>query len=196
METDRERKMESRTIEGTEALVNVESGEIFIDIPAASARYIRVKEGGTVREGDIRSRTEEELESPTLRKWTIETIGPETVIGTDQKTGERREWDREALERKLATGGLSTNLTDFERVDVTDRKADDSDERSVVAVVYGNDGRKFTQTFRHVDGETDGDERQLEPKKADERIEEFEADLRERFDRAVELGLRNEGYAI
>lgn len=188
--------MESRTIEGTETLVNVEIGEIFIDIPAASARYIRVKEDDMVQEGDIRSRAEGELESPSLRKWTIETIGPETVIGTDQETGERREWERKTLEQQLATGGLSTNLTDFERVNVTDRKGDESDERSIVAVVYGNDGRKFTQTFRPVDGGADGDERQLEPAKADERIEEFESELRERFDRAVELALRNEGYAI
>ena len=196
MESDPERRMESRTIEGTEALVNVESGEIFVDIPAASPRYVRVEEGGTVREGDIRSRTAEELESPTLRKWTIETIGPETVIGTDRKTGERREWDRESLERKLATGALSTDLTDFERVNVTDRRGDGPDGRSVLAVAYGNDGRKFTRTFRPVAGEAIGEERHLEPADADDRIEEFGADLRERFDRAVELALRNEGYAI
>ncbi|QLG28433.1 hypothetical protein HUG10_13135 [Halorarum halophilum] len=196
MGTDRERKMESRTIEGTETLVNVKVGEIFIDIPAASARYIRVREGDVVREGDIRARAEEELESPSLGKWTIETIGPETVIGTDQETGERREWERKTLEQQLATGGLSTNLTDFERVNVTDRKGEEAEERSVVAVVYGNDGRKFTRTFRPVDGEADGDERQLEPTDADERVEEFGAELRERFDRAVELALRNEGYAI
>ena len=163
MGIDSERRMESRTIEGTDALVNVESGEIFIDIPAASGRYIRVGEDDMVREGDIRSRAEGELESPSLRKWAIETIGPETVIGTDQETGERREWDRTRLERQLATGGLSTNLTDFERVNVADRSGDDSDERSVVAVVYGNDGRKFTQTFRPVEGAGDGEDRQLEP---------------------------------
>ncbi|QLG63965.1 hypothetical protein HUG12_02990 [Halorarum salinum] len=196
MTTDREREMEPRTIEGTDALVNVESGEIFLDVPAASPRYIRVEEGGTVREGDIRSRSEGELESPSLRKWTIETIGPETVIGTDRKTGERREWERTTLERQLATGALSTTLTDFERVNVTDRKGDDSNERSVVAVVYGNDGEKFSRTFRPVDGETGGEERRLEPVDADDRIGEFEDELRERFDRAVELALRNEGYAV
>lgn len=196
MTTDREREMEPRTIEGTEALVNVESGEIFLDVPAASPRYIRVEEGDTVREGDIRSRSEGELESPSLGKWTIETIGPETVIGTDRETGERREWERTALERKLATGALSTTLTDFERVNVTDRKGNNSNEHSVVAVVYGNDGEKFSQTFRPVDGETDGEERRLESVEADDRTEEFEPELRERFDRAVELALRNEGYAI
>lgn len=194
MNNDSDRRLVPRSIEGTETLVSTESGEIFVDVPAANARYIRVEEGETVQEGDVRSRSAEEVASESLRKWTIETIGPETVIGTDQKTGERREWEREALEQKLAIGGLSTELTGFERVNVSG-KTDTSDQNSVTVAVYGNDSRKFSQTYHPISDSRDED-RRLELTEADNRVETFEASLRERFDHAVEFALRNEGYAI
>ncbi|WP_312909482.1 hypothetical protein [Natronosalvus caseinilyticus] len=196
-----ERNLASRTIEGVEALVSTESGEVFIDVPAANPRYIRVEEGDVIQEGDARSRTEEELASDSLRKWTVDTIGPETVIGTDRETDERREWDRESLEQKLAIGSLSTNLTDFERVNVggshtADRDDGRSDEQLVTVTAYGNDSRKFTQSFRHVDVDEGSDERRLELAKSDKRIDGFEDDLRKQFNEAVEFALRNEGYAV
>lgn len=91
MSNDTDRKLVSRTFEGVETMVSTEPREIFIDVPEANARYIRVDEGDTVQEGDIRSRDEEELESASLRKWRIETIGPKTVVGSDRDTGEIRE---------------------------------------------------------------------------------------------------------
>ncbi|WP_222920065.1 hypothetical protein [Natrinema sp. SYSU A 869] len=202
MSNDRDRTLVSRTIEGVETLVSTESGEIFVDVPAANERYIRVEEGDTVQEGDIRSRTADELASESLRKWTIETIGPETVIGADQQTGERREWDRESLDQKLAIGGLSTDLTNFERVKVSGaantskQEGRPSEAESVTVTVYGNDSRKFTETYRRIDDTADGSERRLELTEPDERVERFDPDLRERFDQAVELALRNEGYAV
>ncbi|MFC4543771.1 hypothetical protein ACFO5R_17730 [Halosolutus amylolyticus] len=202
MSNDEGRRLVSRTIEGVETLVSTESGEIFVDIPAANSRYIRVEEGQTVQEGDIRSQTAEELTSESLRKWTVETIGPKTVIGTDQETGERREWDRESLEQKLAIGSLSTVLADFERVNVSgetkpsDREDRRSDEKAVIVTVYGDDSRKFTQTYRLVDDDAVSDERRLELVESDDRIGRFETALQERFERAVELALRSEGYAI
>ena len=202
MSDDGDRKLVSRTIEGVETLVSTESGEIFIDVSAANARYLRVEEGDTVQEGDIRSRTAEELAAESLGKWTIETIGPETVIGTDQETGDRREWDRESLEQQLAIGGLSTNLTDFERVQVIEEPNTSNQEgrhpegESVTVTVYGNDSRKFTQTYRLIGDDAGDDERRLELTESDERVNRFETDLRDRFDKAVELALRNEGYAV
>lgn len=68
MSNDSDRKLVTRTFEGVETLVSTGPGEIFIDVPEAKARYIRVVEGDTVQEGDIRSRTAEELESASLRK--------------------------------------------------------------------------------------------------------------------------------
>ena len=154
-----------------------------------------------ILEGDIRSRKEEELESPSLRKWTIERIGPKTVVGTDQETGEQHEWERESLEKQLAIGGLSTNLTDFDRVNVTGgaktlNHEEETGEESIIVVLYGNDGRKFTQTYHAINDGTDGDERRVELMESDRRVEMFEPDLRERFDQAVERALRNEGYTV
>lgn len=199
MQNDTVRKLISRTIEGVETLVNTEPAEIFIDVPALDARYIRVREGETVREGDIRSRTEAELESPPLRKWTIEEIGTETVVGTDRTTGETREWDRESLERQLATGGLSTELTDFERVNVIggagtlgDGVGPDSDHLIVAA--YGDDGRKFTRTYR-ITADAGDDGRAVELMGPAAGSEPFEPDIQDRFERQIERALRNEGYA-
>lgn len=199
MNEDTIRTLVPRTVEGTEIMVSTDAEELFLDVPASSPRYIRVGEGDTIQEGDVRSRKEQELASSGLKKWTVEAIGTDTVIGTDRETGERREWDRKSLEKQLVTGGLSTNLTDFERVSVTqtngrtDPEGDGPGDATVTAIVYGNDGQKFTLTYRFADG--DGD-RQLEPSSADKQVEKFDDELKERFARAVELGLRSEEYAV
>ena len=197
------RTLTPRTIESTEVLVSTAPGEIFLDVPASSPRYIRIRENEMILEGDVRSREQEEVESAGLDRWKVAKIDPDRVIGIDQDTGERRTWKRETLERQLVTGGLSTNLTDFERVSVTrtggweDEEGDEPSAQAVVAVAYGNDGRKFTQTYRVVDGGTDGEaERRLTLAKADKRTQKFEAALREQFTRAVELALRSDGYAV
>ncbi|WP_254535575.1 hypothetical protein [Halomarina litorea] len=201
MSTNSVRKLISRTIDGVEALVNTESGEIFIDVPAETPQYIRVGEGDVIREGDVRSRAEKELDSSTLKRWTVERIGRKTVVGTDEETGERREWERDSLERQLATGGLSTTLTDFERTNVVGgtKTADHEGEmsrESVVVILYGSDGRKFTQTYRVTGVGTDGDGQRVELVESDKRAEAFEPALRERFDQTAEDALRKEGYAL
>ncbi|WP_225741262.1 hypothetical protein [Halorussus halophilus] len=201
MKEDAVRTLVPRSIESTEVLVSTDPGEIFLDVPASSPRYIRIREDEIVQEGDVRSREKNELESAGLTKWQIAKIDPDRVIGIDTETSDRRTWKRETLERQLVTGGLSTNLTDFERVSVTrtdgwnDEGAGPSAE-SVVAVAYGNDGQKFTQTYRILDDETASEERRLTLSKSDNEVESFEDDLRERFTQAVELALRSEGYAV
>lgn len=203
MSSNTVRRLISRTIEGVEALVTTESGEIFLDVPAETPRYIHVVEGATIQEGDIRSRTAKELESPTLRKWTVETIGRKTVEGTDRETGEEIEWDREELETKLAIGALSTNLVDFGRVNVIRGPATenheeglDEDSATVSVIAYGNDGQKFSQTYRLVGTDAGSEDRRVELEASDERVKTFETELRERFDRAVEEALDDEGYTL
>lgn len=201
MGEDTIRTLVSRTIEGTEALVNSDPGEIFLDIPASNPRYIRVQEGDVIREGDVRTADEGELESSTLDKWRVETIGSETVTGINLETGEPREWIRETLERQLGIGGLSTDLTDFERVTVAQTEDDQTDDGdghpsgdvTAIVSVYGNDSQKFVQTYRVI--EDDG-ERRLELVNPDRQVEKFDEDLSEQFTQAVELALRSEGYAV
>lgn len=194
------RTLVSRTIEGTDVLVSTEPGEIFLDIPATSPRYIRVEEGGVVQEGDVRGKSSMELESASLKKWRIAEIGSHTVRGVDLDSGESREWDRKTLETRLGVGEYSTDLTDFERVSVTQaggwdeyEESDREKEPYVMAIVYGNNGRKFTQTYRFVEP---GEERLLELARRDRKTEEFDEDLRARFEKATELALRSEGFAL
>lgn len=199
---DSVRTLIPRTIESTEVLVSTDPGEIFLDVPASSPRYIRIREDEMVQEGDVRSREKEELESAGLKKWQIAKIEPDRVIGIDRETSDRRTWKRETLERQLVTGGLSTNLTDFERVSVTrtdgweDDEEDGPSAEQVVAVAYGNDGQKFTQTYRIVDDDSAGAERRLTLSNSDAKLDNFEDDIRERFSQAIELALRSEGYAV
>lgn len=194
------RTLVSRTIEGTDVLVGTEPGEIFLDIPATSPRYIRVEEGGIVQEGDVRGKSSMELESASLKKWRIAEIGSDTVRGVDLDSGKSREWDRETLETRLGIGEYSTDLTDFERVSVTQvgnwhgyQESDGEKEPYVMAIVYGNNGRKFTQTYRFVEP---GEQRSLELRRRDRKTEEFDEDLLARFEKATELALRSEGYAL
>ena len=197
MENDSIQDLISRTIEGVEALVGTESGEIFVDVPVDTPQYVRVREGDLVQEGDIRSETAGDLESASLEKWTVESIGADTVVGTDRKTGDRHEWTREELERKLASGALSTNLTGFERANVVgsehDTPTDKSGDNSITVAVYGDDGRKFTRTYRP---DKEGDGRNLELVDPDERVDEFDPELRAEFDRTVAGALEDEGYAV
>ncbi|WP_331232324.1 hypothetical protein [Natronorarus salvus] len=197
MDDDFTRTLAPRTIEGTESLVSTDPGEIFLDMPATSPRYIRVREGEIVQEGDIRSRDERELESVALRKWNIEEIGTKTVIGTSTETGEQREWDRESLEHRLGIGTFSTDLTNFERVSVTESEGEDDDHPPVViVVVYGNNGTKFIQRYRIVEDGMENDNRQLELYRSDRATEAFDEDIHEQFVRSVERALRGEGYAV
>lgn len=201
MDRNNVRNLISRTIDGVDTFVNTESGEIFIDVPAYSPRYIHVEEGDTIQEGDVRTQTELELESPSLRKWTIEGIGEKTVVGSDQDTGERREWKRESLEKQLAIGEFSTELKEFERVSVTGgAEASDHEGRSngesISVVLYGNDGRKFTQQYALIDDGAGSGERYVELVESDKRTETFDTDLRDRFDQAIERALRYEGYTV
>lgn len=187
----------SRTIEGVEALVGTESDEIFIEIRADTPQYVRVREGDLVQEGDVRSETPGDLESASLEKWTVESIGAETVVGTNRTTGDRREWEREELERKLASGGLSTNLSGFERANVAGAENDSPTEKSrngsITVAVYGDDGRTFTRTYRPDEA---GDGRNLELVGPDERTDNFDPELRAEFDRTVAEALEAEGYAV
>ncbi|WP_224448615.1 hypothetical protein [Haloprofundus salilacus] len=190
--------METRTVDGVEALVNTDPGEIFIDLPASNPRYIRVQEGDRIQEGDTGTRTTAEMAGPLLTHWVIESITEETVTGRDTETNETREWDREQLIQRLGTGGLSAELTTFDRVSVTEieewggRHSPEGTEEEkpyVVVVTYGNNGGKFTQLYAAT--ETD-DWDSLEVVQQDSHIEEFSDELRKRLDDAVREALEAE----
>ena len=185
------RKHTFQTIDGVEAISNLDPGELFLDIPANTPRYIRVQEGDQIQEGDVRTQTSQTMDSQTLSKWRIVDISTETVTGEDVETGESKEWDREWLIQHLGTGGFSVELTDFNRVSVseitgldrphTDDPADEANPR-VIVTVYGNNGQRFTQLYSATEsGEWDS----LSLEKRDRDVEAFSEELRETFDAAV-----------
>lgn len=191
------RSLESRTIGGTEVLVSTESNEIFLDVPATGQDYIRVVKGELVREGDVQSHYDRDLDPPTLQAWRVDEITAESVRGTNIDTGDPNEWDRESLEQQLADGTLSTDLTDFERADVPQQTATESggDQPDVTVTIYGNNGQRFQQRFHPID-DIEASGCQLELTHSDPKVDAFDADLREKFMRAVEIALQSEGYAV
>jgi hypothetical protein len=197
--TDHTKKtIEPRTIDGVEALVNVDPGEIFIDLPASNPRYIRVQEGDRIQEGDVGTQSTAEMAGPLLTHWVIESITAETVIGRHTETNESREWDREQLTQRLGTGGLSAELATFDRVSVTEveewggrhspRGAEEM-KPYVVVVVYGNNGGKFTQLHAATEA---GDWDSLEVVQQDSHVRAFSDGLRAHFDDAVRDALEVE----
>ncbi len=187
-----------QTIDGVDALVNTDPGEVFIDLPASNPRYIRVREGDHIQEGDVRTRTPAEMSGPRLTKWRIESISTETVTGTNANTGETREWERDWLVQRLGAGEFSAELTTFDRVSVTEidewrerHSVEEIDEVKpyVIAIAYGNNGEKFTSLYAATEA---GDWDSLELVQQDESVQNFSGALRERFDEAVHRTLEVE----
>jgi hypothetical protein len=188
---DSPRRHTFQTIDGVEALINLDPGELFLDLPANTPRYIRVQEGDHIQEGDVRTQTHQTMNSQTLSKWRIDEITADTVTGVDIDTGESQEWDREWLIKHLGTGGFSAELTDFNRVSVSEAPglgrahADDRDDEvspNVIVTGYGNNGQKFTQVYS---GTEPGDWESLTIVKQDQHVQEFSEELRAKFDAAV-----------
>ena len=186
------------TIDGVEALINLGPGELFLDLPANTPRYIRVREGDQIQEGDVRTQRRRTMESQTLSKWRIDTISTETVTGINVDTGESQEWDREWVIQHLGTGGFSVELTDFDRVSVSETtgfgmsQTDDQQDAispSVIVTAYGNNGQKFTQSYSATEP---GDWESLRLVNQDQRVQEFGEELREKFDEAVARALEME----
>ncbi|MFP8957010.1 hypothetical protein ACLI4Y_09800 [Natrialbaceae archaeon A-CW3] len=179
-----------QTIDGVEAVIHLDPGELFLDLPANTPRYIRVQEGDQIQEGDVRTQTTQTMDSQTLSKWRVENISTDTVTGVDVDSGESQEWDRDWLIQHLGTGGFSVELTDFNRVSVSENAGldrphpDDEDEVSphVIVIAYGNNGQRFTQLYSSTES---GDWESLTLVKQDQHVLEFSEKLREKFDAAV-----------
>lgn len=181
----------SQTIDGVEALINLDPGEIFLDLPVRTPRYIRVEEGDQIQEGDVHTQTSQTMDSQTLSRWQIDEITADTVTGIDVDTGESKAWDREWLVEQLGTGGFSATLTDFDRVSVSETTGfgrshpgdpDDIANPHVIVTVYGNNGQQFTQLYSATEP---GDWGAITLVRQDHHVEEFSEELREKFDAAV-----------
>lgn len=192
------RTVEVQTVDGVEALISTDPGEIFIDLPASNPRYIRVQEGDKIQEGDVSTRSTAEMAGPLLTHWVIESITSNSVTGTNTETGETREWNREQLIQRLNAREFSAELTTFDRVSVTEieewrgrHTAEGGGEVKpyVIATAYGNNGEQFTQLYA---GTEDGDWDSLEVVQQDTHVQNFGEELRKQFDDTVREALEIE----
>ncbi|MFC4551818.1 MULTISPECIES: hypothetical protein [Halorussus] len=199
-----------KTIQGEKSAFGTAPDEIFVDLPVNRPNYVRVRKGQLLQEGDVLSKGDaekakgSEMRSAALGKWEVVEITPDTVRGRTLDGDAEETWDREWVEQRLATGGMSTDLITFDRISIhrigNDESGSDgqedaerADEPRLVVLTYGDNGRKFGRTYRFAgrDAETD-----VELVRADPLPEGVDADVRERFDARVQEALDRDGYRV
>lgn len=195
----------TKRFEGFDARFGTGPDEIYIELRLGSPAYVHVREGDYLQEGDAFHREQIGTSSPTLETWEVIDVTPEIVVGRDVATGEEVAMDRADVERGLAVGRYSTNLTDFEWVSVyqvgdwDDYDPDDEGTgtrytgRPYVSVVaYGDNGLTYGQRYRFVDPGSD----ELVLWKADRPIRGLPDEVADRLDRRVRTALEAEGFAV
>ncbi len=191
--------------EGIDARFGTAPEEIYVVLRAGRPAYVRLREGKYLQEGDSFHREQLGHDSPSLATWAVTSVTADEVVGEATDTGERVVWDREHVERGLAIGEYSTNLTEFEAVSVVqtgrwrDHDADAPDggyrytDRPYVTVIaYGDNGLKYGRRYEFVDDERT----ELELWTQDASIEGFAEPVAERFERQVRAALEADGYAV
>lgn len=193
----------TRRFEGYDARFGTDPEEIYIELRMGSPAYVHVREGDYLQEGDVFHR-ERIGASPRLATWEVEEITPDHVTGRDLGTGERVKMDREEVEKGLAVGRYSTNLTDFEWLSVYQvgrwaeyDEDDDSGTRYtgrpyVSVVAYGDNGRTYGRRYRFVAPESN----ELALWKEDKPRGGFSEEVADRLDRRVREALEVDGYAV
>jgi hypothetical protein len=197
--SDRYTRIERRTIAGQEARVGTDPEEVRVEWRPGRAVYHRVRVGDVVKNADA------DVSSPRIAEWRVTEITADRVVGEETKTGDRREWDRETLERGLVIGNYATNLTDFELVTAypvgswADYGSDEGDEYAyhgrpyLTVVAYGDNGEKYGRRYRFVE---DGNDTDVELWEADVKTERIDKALQARLDEVVESALESDGYRL
>jgi hypothetical protein len=197
---DDEFQIERRTIQGREALVHRRPDEVYVEWRAGQPVYFGVHVGDRLKDADS------DVSSPRIAEWAVTEISPSRVVGEHVDSGERREFDRERVERGLVVGNYATNLSEFARVavhavgdwDEYDPDVDAADGRIyrgrpyVTVVAYGNNGRKYGLRYRYVD---EGSET-VTLWEEDAAVDALDDDLRTRLFSTVGSALEAEGYTV
>lgn len=189
-----ERTDTTRRFEGFDARFGTDPEEVYVELRVGRPAYIRVREGDYVQEGDAFHREWLGVSSPALDTWEVVEITADQVRGEHVDTGEPTEWERSDLEKGLAVGRYSTNLTDFEVVSVYEAGgwSDEDDEPYVSVVAYGDNGLKYGRRYRFVDR----DSGTLELWREDEPRQGFTETQAERLDERVREVLEDDGYRV
>jgi hypothetical protein len=195
--SDRHTNVEHRTIQGRETLIRRVPDEIYIEWRPGRPVYFGVKIGDRIKNAD------RDVESAHITEWEVVEITPEHVVGVNQRTGERAEWEREDLEQALVLHRYATNLSDFSTLMVHPvgswaeyETADESTlarEPYLSVVVFGNNGEKYGRRYRFVEpGETSA----VELADQDMSIDRLSPDLQARLDETVRQALEEDGYTV
>lgn len=196
---------ETRQYAGYGATFGTDPEEVSIDLRTGSPAYIRLRVGDLLREGDAAHHEQHRTAGPAVDRWEVVEITPESVAGRHLEIGEETTWPRHEIEKKLAVGTFSTDLTDFERVSVYqvgrhedhDPDADDTGLRFrgrpyVSVVAYGDNGRKYGRRYRFADPDSNA----VYLWKQDEPAGGFSPEIEARLDRRVTAALEAEAYRV
>ena len=189
-------RIERRAFGGREARVRLAPDEIHVAWPTGRPSYYGVRTGDCVKDAD------RDVASPRIAEWEVTEITPDSVVGEDVDTGERREWDREVLERGLVVGNYATNLSGFETVVVhpvgswethDDHGFEYHGVPYLTVVAYGNNGESYGLRYRFRE---EGNERDVELRERDGSVERLDQDHRTLLESTVREALEADGYVV
>ena len=198
---DTSARVEAMTVQGVEALVRRDPDEVYIQWHPRRPIYYGVRVGDRVKDAD------RDVDSPRIAAWQIESITDGAVVGTDVKTGESREWEREELELGLIVGTYATDLSDFalvtphcvgswEEYDPNAPRDASGTYRGrpyLTVVAYGNNGETYGLRYRFCDAY---DDENVELWERDSSVEALSSQLQALIGTRVREVLEADGYAV
>lgn len=195
---DRSTNVEHRTVQGREARVHTIPDEIYIEWRPGRPVYFGVKIGDRIKDAD------RDVESAHITEWEVVEITPETVVGINEKTGERTEFERRELEQGLLLRRYATNLSDFATVvvhtvgnwadhDAAVEAGEPAREPCLGVVVFGNNGEKYGRRYRFTEP---GETAEVELLDEDPSIGRLSPEMQTKLDETVVEALHEDGYEL
>lgn len=195
---DRSTNVEHRTVQGREARVHTIPDEIYIEWRPGRPVYFGVKIGDRIKDAD------RDVESAHITEWEVVEITPETVVGINEKTGERTEFERRELEQGLLLRRYATNLSDFATVvvhtvgnwadhDAAVEAGESGREPCLGVIAFGNNGEKYGRRYRFTEP---GETAEVELLDEDPSIGRLSPEMQTKLDETVVAALHEDGYTL
>jgi hypothetical protein len=186
-----------REIQGHEARVRTDPESVFVRWRPERPVYVALHVGDRLTDADA------DVSSPRITEWEVVDVTAARVVGKDVRTGERRAWTREAIERGLVVGQYATNLSGFAAVTVhpigswpdgrPEARGIYRGRPYLTVVAYGDSGATYGRRYRFL---TPDDARTVAIRDEDPAVARLPASLRDLFDSAVRAALDDAGYDV